>query len=821
MSELIHDLRASVRSPRRRPLYPLVAVSILAIGISATVTVFTYFNGFYQPFSGVETRGLVRLFGVETEEPYQDISYLDFLDYATLAESFEGIAAVQPYYAASVRHVTMTEVAYVEAVSGNYFSVLGIATTVGRPLGADDDLPGADPAAVISHDWWKRSFHGDKSVIGQTLYLNNRSFTVVGVAAPEYVSSSSDYRPDVWIPFAPFKDRYVSWTARSEDRDIPLVRVFGRLRPDSTRDRGSAELEALAKGFDETYPLEKGRRRLKLESPTWIDPNVRLAEMPTVRLMMAAAIGLLLLTGANVANLLLTITVGRQRELAMRAALGASPGRLLRLVLTENVVLSVLAGIIALLIANPLSTRLGSYFARPSVWGADIPRQVSMDWHVVLFALAISLATGILASLLPALRASSRNLSSMLETDAVGATQGPLRIRGWRLPTANDLLVSVQVGLAVILVVIAGLVIRTLNSVSLLDPGFDYESMVASYVSSSSTGVEVEDRERWFRVLAERLTEEPWVEAATISDNAPLSYQASTELLLDGQVDPISLAYSRVNPGFFEALRIKVVSGRGFVSSDISDGLDVAVVNEELVRRYFAGQEPIGRRIRWPRYDDGKDRTFEIVGVVTDAKHQDFIAEAPATVYFSYPQHRYPSGSALVISTKIDPAASVPMLYRWLRDFEPYVAIVNVLPYTEVVRGFLYSQRMNAELFTALAVLGLAIAAVGLFSVVSLAVSRRRKEVGIRMSLGAQRSDIGRLVLARAMTPVAFGLGAGLVASIAATRLVRGLLYGVEPSDPPTMIAGVVVLVMVALLAAILPAHRAAAADPMKALRGE
>jgi len=821
MSELIHDLRASVRGIRRRPLYPLVAVAILAIGISATVTVFTYFNGFYQPFSGVETKGLARLFGVEAEEPFQDIAYLDYLDYAAQTASFEGFAAVQPYYAASVRHATMTEVAYLEAVSGNYFSVLGITTLVGRPLRVDDDVPGADPAAVISHAWWQRSFHGDEAVIGQTLFLNNRPFTVVGVAKPDYVSSSSDYRPDVWIPFAPFSDRYVSWTARSEDREIPLVRVFGRLRPDSSLNRGRSELEALATGLDEIHTLKRGPRRVKIESPTWIDPNVRLAEMPTVRLMMAAAIGLLLLTCANVANLLLTITVGRQRELAMRAALGASPGRLLRLVLTENVVLSVLAGIIALLIANPLSTRLGSYFARPSVWGADIPRQVSMDWHVVLFALAISLATGILASLLPALRASSRNLSSMLETDAVGATQGPLRIRGWRLPTANDLLVSVQVGLAVILVVIAGLVIRTLNSVSLLDPGFDYESMVASYVSTSSTGVDVEDRERWFRVLAERLTEEPWVEAATISDNAPLSYQASTELLLDGQVDPISLAYSRVNPGFFEALRIKVVSGRGFVSSDISDGLDVAVVNEELVRRYFAGQEPIGRRIRWPGYDDSKDRTFEIVGVVTDAKHQDFIAEAPATVYFSYPQHRYPSGSALVISTKIDPAASVPMLYRWLRDFEPYVAIVNVLPYTEVVRGFLYSQRMNAELFTALAVLGLAIAAVGLFSVVSLAVSRRRKEVGIRMSLGAQRSDIGRLVLARAMTPVAFGLGAGLVASIAATRLVRGLLYGVEPSDPPTMIAGVVVLVMVALLAAILPAHRAAAADPMKALRGE
>ena len=821
MFESIHDLRASVRSFRRRPFYPVVTIAILAIGISAAVAVFTYYNGFSQPFPGVENEGLVQIFGVDSEEPYNHVAYLDYLDYASSADSLEQLAAVQPYFAASVRHTAMTEVAFLEAVTGQYFSVLGIGTSVGRGIEPRDDLDGAEPVAVLSYDWWKRSFQRADSVIGQTVFLNNRPFTVVGVTTPGYRGSSSDYRPDVWIPIAPFKDRYTSWAARSQNREVPLVRVFGRLSAGTHLEQARSELASIASGLDETAPLKEGVRQLRTEVPTWIDPSVRVAELPTVKLMIAAAVALLLLTCANVANLLLTIAVGRQRELAMRAALGATPGRLIRQIFTENVLLSALAGVLALLIAGPISSRLGSYFARPSVWGANVPREVSVDWQVVVFALGVSLATGFIAGLLPALRASRRNLASMLETDAVGSTSGPVRLWGWRLPTANQLLVSLQVALAVVLVVVAGLVIRTLTSVGSLDPGFAYESMVASYVSSSSTGIETSDREHWFKTLAEELSEEPWVEAATIADRAPLSYQSSAEFWLDGQSETVVLGFSRVNPGFFETLRIDLVSGRRFQSSDTAESLDVAIVNEELVRRYFAGQEPIGRRIRWPEFVDGEDRTFEIVGVVSNAKHQDFVAEAPPTLYFAYSQHSYPSGSALVISTTIDPEASIPLLYAWLRDFEPYIAIVNILPYKEVVRGILYSQRMNAELFSVLAFLGLVIAAVGLFSVVTLAVSRRTREVGIRMSLGAQRLDIGSLILSRAMTPVAVGLAAGLLGSLAMTRLISSLLFGVEPSDPATLIAGVLVLVAVALAAVVFPAHRAATADPVAALRGE
>jgi predicted permease len=834
ISEILSDMRASVRGFRRRPFYPLVTVTILAVGLSAAVTVFTYFNGFSQAFPGADADRLVRVLGVERDDPYQDISYLDFVDYAAGAtREFDGIAATAPFYAASVRREAMTEVAFLEAVTGNYFSVLRVRIALGRPIVPDDDRPGADPAAVISHRWWQRSFGGDPSIIGQTIYLNYRPFTVVGVAAPEFLGTTANFRPDVWIPTAPFRDRYVGWATQAEDRDRPLVRVFGRLRDGVGRERGTAALRTLAAGLDELYPRRTTPRRLRLEQATWIDPRTRVAEMPTVRMMLLAAGGLLLLVCANVANLLLAVSTRRLRELAVRATLGAAPGRLLRSVLIENVMLSVAAGAGALALAVPASARLGSYFARPSVWGEHVARETSIDWRVVAFALAISVAIGLAAGLLPALRASRGRLAPILRSDAA-AGAGSLR-SGWtrRRPSLQDVLVSSQVALSVVLLVVAGLVLRTLASVGRIDPGFDYEHVVASHISTSSTGVQVAERDLFFRELARRLAEESWVRAATIADNVPLSPQNAAALRPEGQPDPVPVTYSRVIPGFFETLGIDVLEGRSFAAGDTADAPDVAIVNEAFASRFFAGQHPVGRRLWWPatvRSVDrtfavgqarGADREFEVVGVVRNAKAQDLLATPEPVVYFSYPQHSYPSNSGLLVATRIDPAAAVPRLYTWLRRYEPHLAIINVLPYTEVLRGFRYTQRMNAQLFATLALLGLALAAVGVFGVVSLAVARRTREFGIRTALGAERADIRRLIIRQALVPVLVGVGVGLGGSFAAAGLVRSLLYGVRPTDPVTLLAGCGALVVTALLAAYGPARRATAVDPVAALRAD
>jgi predicted permease len=482
------------------------------------------------------------------------------------------------------------------------------------------------------------------------------------------------------------------------------------------------------------------------------------------------------------------------------------------------VLLAGLAGGIALALAGPVSARLGSYFARPSVWGANVAREATVDLRVVTFALAIAVITGLVAGTLPAIRASRRNLLDTLKSDADLRIGGPSRFRALSLPGVHDVLVGVQVALSVLLLVVAGLVLRTLGTVGDVDPGFSYDRLVVTHISTSSTTLGVDERDRFFREVAARVGEEPWARAATVADYPLLSPHMSQELLLDGQSDPVNLVYSKVIPGFFEALKIEVTQGRSFVAGDTAGAPNVAVVNQKLARRFFAEGRAVGRRLWWPA-SDGADRVFEIVGVVRNTKTQDFLGETEPTAYFPYPQFAYPTGSALLVSTTGEPGAAVPSLYRWLRNFEPHLAIVNVVTYNDVVRGFLYTYRMNAEMFSALALLGLALAAVGIFSVMSLAVSRRTREIGIRMSIGAQRSDIGRLMIGRALVPVALGLGVGLTASLALTELVRSLLYGVEPIDPLTLLGGIGVLLAAAISAVYLPARRAATVDPMEAVR--
>jgi putative ABC transport system permease protein len=446
---------------------------------------------------------------------------------------------------------------------------------------------------------------------------------------------------------------------------------------------------------------------------------------------------------------------------------------------------------------------------------------VTLDLRVVVFALVISVATGLLAGLLPAFRASRRNLIDSLKASNELSAGGPGRLLGLRLPGAHDLLISAQVALAVVLLFVAGLVLRTFGSVQGLDPGFAYDNLVVTHISTSSTTLKPEEREKFFRDIAARLSEEPWVRAATVADVPPLSPHSSAEFLLDGQTDASTMVYSNVIPGFFEGLEIEVVNGRGFVESDTAEGPSVAVVNESLVKRFFEGTVALGRRLRWPAANNGEGREYEIVGVVRDTKTRDYFDDPEPTVYLSYPQHRYPTGSALLVSAKGDPSTKVLPLQRWLREYEPHLAIINVVTYSEIVRGFMYTQRMNAELFSVLAFFGLGMATVGIFSVMSLVVSRRTREIGIRISVGAQRGDIGMLVLRRALVPVGLGLGVGLAGSFAIGGLVRGLLFGVEPTDPMTLAAGTGVLVVAALSAAYLPARRASRVDPVIALRHE
>ncbi|MCK5651879.1 MAG: ABC transporter permease, partial [Gemmatimonadetes bacterium] len=368
---------------------------------------------------------------------------------------------------------------------------------------------------------------------------------------------------------------------------------------------------------------------------------------------------------------------------------------------------------------------------------------------------------------------------------------------------------------------LSGLVLRTLDSVRRIEPGFDVDHTVASFMSTSSSGVTVEERQGFYRELALRFEGLSWVRAATVAAQAPLSPHRQRELRIDGQADPVSVTTAQVVPGFFETVGIELGAGRFFALSDTSGTPDVVVINRTMELRYFGGRSALGRQVWQPGQEGEPDRGFEVVGVVEDAKVRDFLADHEPVVYFSYPQHYYTPGNALILSTTIDPRAAVPLLERELRAVDPTLVLVNALPYTEVVRGFQFIQRRNAEIFTAVALLGLALAATGLFSVMSLTVGQRTREIGIRMAIGAHRREIIRPVVGRALVAVAVGVGAGLAISLVTARMIQSLLFGVEPVDPVSIGASTVVLLVAALLASYLPARRALRVDPVVSLRTE
>jgi predicted permease len=816
---MIQDLKLAFRGFVRRPLYRLVAVSIMALGLATAISVFTYVNAFHQPFPGADSHGLVQLFDSDADNPFLDISFLDYQDLATDARGFQGLAAVQSYYAASVRHEEMTEVAFVEAVTGGYFDVLGVEMAQGRPLAALDDRLESEPAAVISYEWWQRRWSGDPGALGSTVYLNYRPFTIVGVASPAFVGSTSDSRPHVWIPIAHFRDRYTGWDRLAQNRDLPLVRVYGRLEAGETRDQAQAEIHRLAEGLDQAYPREAGPRHLHLEPATWIDPRARVAEGSRNRTIVFGAAGFLFLVCANVANLLLSVFSGRRREVALQAAIGASPGRLLRGLLAENLVLALLAGGLALALAAPVSARMGSYFARPSVWGANVPREFSLDLRVFGFALLASIVTGLLAGSVPAFRAMRRNLVESLKFDS-GERVSRHRFLGLPVPGVRDLLLSVQVALSVALLVVSGLVLKTLRNVESQDPGFEYQQLIGSHISTSSTGVQVEERERFFRDLEQRITQEPWVVSATFSDNAPLSGHSTVNARATDQDEPTSSVVSKVHEGFFEKLGIQVLEGRPFAPYDTAGGRAVVVLNRPAASRYFPGTAAVGNTL-WLMGTDGNEEAYEVVGVVGDVKVRDFLAPAEPSLYLPFAQQGYGSGAGLLVRVVGRPEEAVPLLQRWLRAYEPHLAIVNAITYTDVVRGALYTQRMNAEMFSVLAVLGLILAGVGIFSVVSLSVVRRTREMGIRKAMGASRQQINALVVRQALGPVVLGLVAGLTSALGASRLVESLLFGVQPTDPAGIVGGSLVLLVTATFAAYIPARRAGTVDPVRALKAD
>jgi len=815
-----HDVRFSVRHLRRNPGFALTAVCVLALGLAASTAVFTYVNAYDQLFPGVGAKRVYQVYVQTEDDPWSAISYADYLDYAAAElPSARAVVADRGGYGASVRHETLTEVVFGQAVSGEYFDAFEVELRLGRGFGAEDNAPNAEPTVILGHDYWIRRFDS-RMVLGETLYLNNNPYTIIGVAGRDFLGTDAGRRPDIWLPMRQYIIVYWAGSDRETNREGADVDVYVRLRDGRTVQQLQAELDGVAAGLDETYPLVRGSRSLLALPATWIHPSARTAETSTNNVLLMASGLLLILACANVANLLLATSTGRRQEMAMRAAQGATPLRLFHQLLIENAMLGLAAGTIAYLAADPIASRIGTYFARPSVWGTFVPRATHVDGRVFFFALGVSLLAGLAAGLLPALQGSRRNLVEVLKTSGTNP-RPPARLGRWRIPGLRDALVSAQVGVSLVLLVVSALVLRTLGAVGQVDPGFEVENLVASYLTTSSIGTPPDERPQFFRELAEHLETLPWVSAVTVAAQAPLSSHPVTELRVGDQERPVSLTVARVVPDYFETLGIDLLEGRHFELSDDESSPPVVAVNQTLAARYFPGGSAVGREIWWPAADGAGEERYEIVGIVSDARVLSFMEEPEPVVYLAYPQHYYTPANAVLLLTTIDPEAAVPLFEQELRAVNPRIALVNALPYRDVVRGFMYVQRMNAELFSVMAILGLALAAVGLFGVLSLSVGQRVKEIGVRVALGADRRDVTSLVMGRALGSVGLGLVLGLVLTAQMSPVARTLLIGVEPNDPVAIAAGVLCILVTALVAAYLPTRRAVRIDPATSLRVE
>ncbi len=807
-------MRLLLRPLLRHPLQPLLAGGVLAAGLATSVATFTYLRAFERPFPGVDTDGLVRLFDPRGDAAFGEVSYLDYLDLEAASTTLE-LGAVQRYYAASVRHEESAEVAFMEAVSGEYFPVLGAQARLGRLLGPEDDRPGAEPAAVISWAWWQSAFGGREDILGHTLVLNFRPFTVVGVVAPEFLGSNADARPQVWMPLAHFRTRYTNWDALAQDRDIPLVTVLGRLRGGATLATADDEMARLGANLDAAYPRNEPRR-LAVREAAWIDPTAREAERDTLRSMTAAAMGFLLLVCANVANVFLSMASTRGRENAIRAAVGASPGRIVRETLGRSLLLSLAAAAVGLALAIPLARRLGDYFARPSVWGEFVPRSFPVDTSVVAFAVLVAVATGAIAAV-PALRATlaqspGRAMSPESDLRPRGTGRTALRF------TLRDVMIGMQSGLTVALLILSGLVLRTFSVARDLEPGYETGDLVGGLVSVSSLGIERTETRAFFDGLEEDLRKEPWVRAVSQGDRLPLSGHPTVRVRSAEVDEAVPLIFETVSHDYMATLGVPVVEGRDYEPSD--EGSDRgALLNQRAAEILFPGGGAVGREIELPGAD-GEVRRLEVLGVVADTRLRTVLEEPRPAVFLQFRDSVWPTTNALIVRTQ-GPADRLTALElrRWLRAYAPHMTVINAISYREVLDGALYAQRMNAELFSGLAALGLGLACAGIFSVVSLSVARRRREIGIRKAVGATGRQIRLHMVRRAMIPVVVGGGVGFILSLAGARAAESLLFGVSPLDPPALIAGVAVLLLAAAGAAWLPAWSASRA-PVRGVVG-
>ncbi|HKH46582.1 MAG TPA: ABC transporter permease [Thermoanaerobaculia bacterium] len=806
LEDLVRDVRYGARTLLRSPGFSAVVVLTLGLGIGANTAIFSLVHGvLLQPLPYAEGNRLVHLLQQAPKAGLEDIgvSPLEKADYAT-ARSFSAVA----------EHHTMwfnlldrgePERVQTGVVSADFFRVMGIRPLLGRTFAAEDDKPGAEPVLVLSYAYWQRSHGGDPTILGRKFEMNDKTHTVVGVLPPvtTYPEDDAIYMPTSACPFR-------SSPHASTERRMRMTSVVARLAPGASLEHARAEASVIARQMQaahpEAYPADRGHDA----TLTPLQEEITSGARPTLLILLGTVGLVLLIVCANVANLTLARQLGRERELAVRGALGASRSRLIRQLLTESTLLALAGGVLGLLLGAGALRLLMAFAARFTPRAGEI----TVDGTVLLFTLLVALATGIASGSLPAFL--RQELSAVMEEggERVSAGAGGLRLR--------NLLIVAQLALSFLLLIGAGLMLRSLWSLYRVDPGFRPESMLTagldldwSKYPEGPQGREIQDK------MLARVQALPGVAAAALASTFPLddSQPVSRSLRIEGRTSPEGQPTPRIDlrvasPDYFRALGVPVLRGRVFVVQDGPDAPGVALVNRTTARRFWGEQDPVGHRIT---FDNGEN-WITVVGVVGDVRQYGLDRDAADEVYL--PIRQFPLLSTrLVVRSTVPPATLELSLRKAVREVDPEQPLYDVQTLEQARADSLAPSKLTALLLGLFALLALVITATGIAGLLAFSVSQRTHEIGIRMALGAARDDVLWMVLRQGAVLLAAGLGLGLLGALALNRVMAGLLYGIEPTDPVTYVGVSLVLLAVAALACWMPARRATGIHPMLALR--